>query len=142
MNDSCSWPAPRTQRHVSRLGRLQAEAKKLAFYLFYNIKGETARNHLVEEDLAAFLTPELAREAFQMLDADGNDKVNLHVSNLGLRAHAIAVYQRCARLLCCTELPRFICCGIWRGVTGDSETSLGKCTLYRRYGSLMAHPGA
>lgn len=59
---------------------LQAEAKKLAFYLFYNIKGETARNHLVEEDLAAFLRPELAREAFQMLDTDGNDKVNLHVS--------------------------------------------------------------
>ena len=65
---------------LSCLLALQAEAKKLAFYLFYNIKGETARNHLVEEDLAPFLRPELAREAFQMLDTDGNEKVNLHVS--------------------------------------------------------------
>lgn len=59
---------------------MQAEAKKLAFFLFYNIKGDTARNHLVEEDLSGFMRPELAREAFQMLDVDGNEKVNLHVS--------------------------------------------------------------
>ena len=58
----------------------QAEVKKLAFYLFYNIKGDTARNHILEEDLHPFLSPDLAREAFQMLDQDGNEKVNLHVS--------------------------------------------------------------
>jgi len=50
--------------------------------LFYNIKGDTARNHIIQEDLQAFLGPELARDAFEMLDADGNEKVNLHVRHI------------------------------------------------------------
>ena len=57
----------------------------MAFYLFYNIKGDTARNYIVEEDLQAFLGPGLARDAFQMLDADGNEKVDLHVRTASLR---------------------------------------------------------
>ena len=37
----------------------------------------------MEEDLHAFMLPQVAREAFQMLDVDGNEKVNLHVRAAG-----------------------------------------------------------
>ena len=37
------------------------------------------RNHVVLEDLEAFLQPELAEQAFAMLDTDGSGKVTLHV---------------------------------------------------------------
>ena len=57
----------------------QSEARKLAFYLFWNIKGDMARNHVVLEDLEAFLQPELAEQAFALLDSDGSGKVTLHV---------------------------------------------------------------
>ena len=57
----------------------QSEARKLAFYLFWNIKGDMARNHVILEDLEAFLQPELAEQAFAMLDTDGSGKVTLHV---------------------------------------------------------------
>jgi len=38
-----------------------------------------ARNHVVLEDLEAFLQPDLAEQAFAMLDTDGSGKVTLHV---------------------------------------------------------------
>ncbi len=38
-----------------------------------------ARNHVILEDLEAFLQPELAEQAFAMLDTDGSGKVTLHV---------------------------------------------------------------
>ena len=62
-----------------RANRWQAEARKLAFYLFWNIKGDMGRNHVLLEDLEHFLQPDLAEQAFAMLDRDGNAKVTLHV---------------------------------------------------------------
>ena len=59
--------------------RMQAEARKLAFYLFWNVKGDMGRNHVLLEDLEHFLQPDLAEQAFAMLDRDGNGKVTLHV---------------------------------------------------------------
>ena len=72
---------------------MQAEARKLAFYLFYNIKGDTTRNHMVEEDLHAFLNPDVAAEAFQMLDLDGNSKVTLHVGTTYQYLHSNTFLQ-------------------------------------------------
>ena len=64
------------------VNRLQSEARKLAFYLFWNIKGDIGRNHVLLEDLEQFLQPELAEQAFAMLDRDGNGQVTLHVRSV------------------------------------------------------------
>lgn len=51
----------------------EQEAKKLAFYLFWNVKSDYARSTINEEDLRVFfLSPRDARLAFELLDADGD----------------------------------------------------------------------
>ena len=54
------------------------EAKKLAFYLFWNIKPFFDRNYILPEDLEHFyMTPKEAQEAFEMLDISGDGQITL-----------------------------------------------------------------
>lgn len=55
----------------------EAEAKKLAFFLFWNVKADLERTYLMPEDVADFLPPGEAEEAFAMLDRNGNGTVTL-----------------------------------------------------------------
>ncbi|KAK9815600.1 hypothetical protein WJX72_006571 [[Myrmecia] bisecta] len=65
------------------------EAKKLAFYLFWNIKPYFDRNYIMPEDLEHFLPPKKAQQAFEMLDIDGDGQVSLH----DIRDAVIQIYQ-------------------------------------------------
>ena len=54
------------------------EAKKLAFYLFWNIKPFFDRTYILPEDLEHFyMTPKEAQEAFEMLDISGDGQITL-----------------------------------------------------------------
>ena len=55
------------------------EAKKLAFYLFWNIKPfALERNYLLPEDLEQFYgDPKEAQEAFELLDISGDGQITL-----------------------------------------------------------------
>ena len=55
----------------------EAEAKKLAFFLFWNVKADLDRNFMTLEDVADFLPPGEAEPAFAMLDRNGNGSVTL-----------------------------------------------------------------
>lgn len=67
----------------------EKEARKLAFYLFWNIKPYFTRNHIIMEDLEAFLSPEKAQEAFDMLDNNGDGKLVL----ADIRDAVIKIYK-------------------------------------------------
>lgn len=54
------------------------EAKKLAFYLFWNIKPYFDRNYVLPEDLEYFLPAHKAAKAFDLLDVDSDGRVTLH----------------------------------------------------------------
>lgn len=55
----------------------EAEAKKMAFYLFWNVKADLERPYIILDDVADFLPPGEAEEAFTMLDRNGNGRVTL-----------------------------------------------------------------
>ena len=63
-----------------------AEARKLAFYLFWNIKPYFDRNFIIQEDLEHFLSAKKAAQAFTLLDVDGDGKARVLqlVSNMPL----------------------------------------------------------
>ncbi|KAL0039998.1 hypothetical protein WJX79_001782 [Trebouxia sp. C0005] len=65
------------------------EAKKLAFYLFWNIKPSFNRTYILPEDLEHFLEPEKAQQAFDILDVDGDGQVTLH----NIRDAVVTIYQ-------------------------------------------------
>ncbi|KAL0029403.1 hypothetical protein WJX77_004930 [Trebouxia sp. C0004] len=65
------------------------EAKKLAFYLFWNIKPSFNRTYILPEDLEHFLEPGKAQQAFDILDVDGDGQVTLH----NIRDAVVNVYQ-------------------------------------------------
>ncbi|KAL3160440.1 hypothetical protein ABBQ32_010760 [Trebouxia sp. C0010 RCD-2024] len=65
------------------------EAKKLAFYLFWNIKPSFNRTYILPEDLEHFLEPEKAQQAFDILDVDGDGQVTLH----NIRDAVVSIYQ-------------------------------------------------
>lgn len=67
----------------------EKEARKLAFYLFWNIKPYFTRNHIIMEDLEAFLSPDQAQEAFSMLDNNGDGKLVL----ADIRDAVIKIYK-------------------------------------------------
>lgn len=53
----------------------KAQARRLAFYLFWNIKADFSRNYIVREDLEHFLPARKAAKAFALLDTDNDGKV-------------------------------------------------------------------
>lgn len=55
----------------------EIEAKRLAFFLFHNIKTDPDRPYLIIEDLEAFMTEKAAQGAFAMLDLNANGRVSL-----------------------------------------------------------------
>ncbi|KAK9863795.1 hypothetical protein WJX84_010731 [Apatococcus fuscideae] len=66
------------------------EAKKLAFYLFWNIKPFFDRTYILPEDLEHFyMTPKEAREAFEMLDISGDGQITL----AEIRDSIVSIYR-------------------------------------------------
>jgi small-conductance mechanosensitive channel len=55
----------------------EGEAKKLALFLFWNVKADLNRSVMVFEDVADFLPQAEAEQAFAMLDRNGNGSVSL-----------------------------------------------------------------
>lgn len=51
------------------------EAKRLAFYIFWNVKRDFARNYVVQSDLKPFLSKAKAKAAFSYLDANDSGRV-------------------------------------------------------------------
>jgi len=54
-----------------------SEAKKMALYLFWNVKADLERPFLIADDVADFLPPGEAEEAFAIFDQNGNGRVTL-----------------------------------------------------------------
>ncbi|KAL4438254.1 hypothetical protein ABPG77_010615 [Micractinium sp. CCAP 211/92] len=55
----------------------EIEAKRLAFFLFHNIKTDPDRPYLIIEDLESFMSEKSAQGAFAMLDLNANGRVSL-----------------------------------------------------------------
>lgn len=56
----------------------EAEAKKLAYYVFWNVKADLERPYIIHGDISDFLEPEDADAAFAMLDIRGLGHATLH----------------------------------------------------------------
>ena len=79
------------------------EAKKLAFYLFWNIKPFFDRTYILPEDLEHFyMTPKEAQEAFEMLDISGDGQITL----AEIRDSIVSIY-RVSRQHLCLQLHSF-----------------------------------
>jgi hypothetical protein len=52
-----------------------AQARRLAFYLFWNVKADYTRNYIQQADLEHFMPASKAAKAFAMFDQDGDGKV-------------------------------------------------------------------
>lgn len=66
-----------------------AQARRLAFYLFWNVKADYTRNYIQQADLEHFMPASKAAKAFAMFDQDGDGKVTLH----NARDAVIRVYK-------------------------------------------------
>lgn len=55
----------------------EAEARKLALFLFWNVKSDLDSSEMVLDDVTDFLPQAEAEQAFAMLDRDGNGSVSL-----------------------------------------------------------------
>ncbi len=53
----------------------KAQARRLAFYLFWNVKADFSRSFIVREDLEHFMPARKAAKAFALLDGDNDGKV-------------------------------------------------------------------
>ncbi|CAL8467439.1 g6977 [Coccomyxa elongata] len=79
------------QRSTSKKGFQEAaekQAKRVAFYIYWNLKPFTERKYLVAEDFEEVLPLEQSREAFRILDRDGNGKLTpkeLERTNLAIQ---------------------------------------------------------
>lgn len=57
----------------------ELEAKKLAYYLFWNVKADLSREYLVTDDFKDFVLEEDVEEAFNMIDDNRDGSVTLQV---------------------------------------------------------------
>ncbi|KAK9829569.1 hypothetical protein WJX72_006541 [[Myrmecia] bisecta] len=76
-------------QHASNDVSSQSEAKKLAFYIFWNVKSKHDRNHVVKEDFHPFLSKDRIDEAFETLDLDKDGKISLG----DMRDSVLKIYQ-------------------------------------------------
>ena len=53
----------------------EKQAKRVAFYIYWNIKPDSARTYLIPADFEELLPLEQSREAFAILDSDGNGQL-------------------------------------------------------------------
>ena len=53
------------------------DAKRVAYYLFWNLKPDVGASYISEKDLKPFLWESEVPDAFQMLDVDKDDKIKL-----------------------------------------------------------------
>ncbi|DBA97314.1 TPA: hypothetical protein ACH3X1_015052 [Trebouxia sp. C0004] len=65
------------------------EARKLAFYLFWNVRPNFDRNFIVPMDLEFFMPPEKIPQALKALDVDGDGKISL----ADMRDAVIQIYK-------------------------------------------------
>ncbi|KAA6420817.1 MAG: small conductance mechanosensitive ion channel family [Trebouxia sp. A1-2] len=89
------------------------EAKKLAFYLFWNMRATLSRNHVLLEDVEYFLDKTKAKECFDMLDLDRDGKISLQ----DMRDAVVSVYENRKNLALTLKDTRT--------VVGKLETILG-----------------
>ena len=54
---------------------VEKQAKRAAFYIYWNVKPDSARSYIVTEDFEELLPLEQSREAFAILDQDGNGQL-------------------------------------------------------------------
>ncbi len=54
---------------------IEKQAKRAAFYIYWNLKPGSARSYIIAEDFEELLPLEQSREAFAMLDQDGNGQL-------------------------------------------------------------------
>ncbi|CAL8466858.1 g6394 [Coccomyxa elongata] len=67
----------------------QKEARRLAFYLFWNVRASHDREFVVLEDLCCFLPTDKAKAALSVLDVDGDGKISLD----DMRDAVISIYK-------------------------------------------------
>ncbi|EIE26550.1 hypothetical protein COCSUDRAFT_39616 [Coccomyxa subellipsoidea C-169] len=67
----------------------QKEARRLAFYLFWNVRASHDREFVLLEDLCCFLPEDKARAALSTLDCDGDGKISLD----DMRDAVISIYK-------------------------------------------------
>ena len=53
----------------------EKQAKRVAFYIYWNVKPDSGRAFLVPADFEELLPLEQSREAFAILDSDGNGQL-------------------------------------------------------------------
>ncbi|CAK0787367.1 hypothetical protein CVIRNUC_010587 [Coccomyxa viridis] len=66
------------QRSTSKKGFAEAaekQAKRVAFYIYWNVKPDSGRTFLIPSDFEELLPLEQSREAFGILDSDGNNQL-------------------------------------------------------------------
>lgn len=54
---------------------MEKQAKRAAFYIYWNVKPDSARSYIIAEDFQELLPLEQSREAFAILDQDGNGQL-------------------------------------------------------------------
>ena len=54
---------------------MEKQAKRAAFYIYWNVKPDSARSYIVAEDFEELLPLEQSREAFAILDQDANGQL-------------------------------------------------------------------
>ena len=65
-------------RRRSKKGFAEAaekQAKRVAFYIYWNVKPDSARTYLIPADFGELLPLEQSREAFSILDSDSNGQL-------------------------------------------------------------------
>ncbi|KAI3428453.1 hypothetical protein D9Q98_007280 [Chlorella vulgaris] len=86
---------------TDQLGKGQAgvddnelEAKRVAFYLYHNLRASRKRKWIQQSDLEDFLPPQQAAEAFLYLDIDGNGRISARE----VRESVVNIFQERAHL--------------------------------------------
>ncbi len=54
---------------------VEKQAKRAAFYIYWNVKPDSARSFIIAEDFEELLPLEQSQEAFSMLNQDGNGQL-------------------------------------------------------------------
>ena len=53
----------------------EKQAKRAAFYIYWNVKPDSARSYIIAADFEELLPLEQSREAFALRDQDGNGQL-------------------------------------------------------------------
>ncbi|PRW44384.1 Mechanosensitive ion channel 10 [Chlorella sorokiniana] len=74
----------------------EQEARRVAYFMFHNIRASRKRHWIQQSDLEDFLPPKQAEEAFRYIDIDGNGRISAGE----VRDSVLKIYQERAFLAC------------------------------------------